>query len=137
MARRGRSQSSARDFPRTARVNELVREIVADALTDVAGDRADFVTITGARVSDDLRHAVVYYDTRDGESQDDEAAHVLGEVRVKLQAAINREARIRRTPQLVFEADPAVRGGERIDRIVRDLAHDADGAPERDDDEQG
>jgi ribosome-binding factor A len=120
MARRGRPQSG-RDFPRTARVNELVREIVADSLGDVGGDRVEFITITGAKVSDDLRHAVIYFDTREGEPQDEEAARILGELRVKLQAGINREARIRRTPQLVFEADPAVRGGERIDRIVRGL----------------
>lgn len=126
MARRGRGGGSGRDFPRTARVNELLREIIAGALDDVGGERTEFIAITGVRITEDLRQAVVFFDTREGEAQDAEAVELLGELRVKLQAVINREARIRRTPQLSFEPDPAVRGGERIDEIVRNLELDED-----------
>jgi ribosome-binding factor A len=126
MARRRRATSSGRDYPRTARVNELLREIIADALDDVGGERIEFVAITGVRVTEDLRQATVFFDTREGASQDDEAIELLGEFRVKLQAIINRESRIRRTPQLTFVPDPAVRGGERIDEIVRGLHDDED-----------
>jgi ribosome-binding factor A len=124
MARRGRPSGGGRDFPRTARVNELLREIIAEGLDDAGSDRTEFITITGVDVTEDLRQAVVYFDTREGVDQDEEAVAVLGELRVKLQSTINRESRIRRTPQLTFRPDPAVRGGERIDEIVRNLNPD-------------
>lgn len=127
MARRRQSAGGRRDYPRTARVNELLREILGDALDEVGGERTEFIAITGVRVTEDLRQAKVYFDTLEGARQDGEAVEVLGELRVKLQATINREARIRRTPQLTFEPDPAVRGGERIDEIVRGLHEPDDG----------
>ena len=45
----------------------------------------------------------------------------LGEARRRLQAAIGRQARMKRTPELSFRPDPAVRSGERIDSILRDI----------------
>ena len=47
------------------KVNELVREVVADAVTDLKDPRIGFLTITGAETSPDLRHAVVFYSVRD------------------------------------------------------------------------
>ncbi len=55
---------------------------------------------------------------------DDEAAAVLAELRVRLQRAIGDQARLKRTPELAFRPDPAVRGGERIDEILRDIRSD-------------
>ena len=52
--------------------------------------------------------------------------------RVRLQAAISHEVRLKRTPQLRFGADPAVAAGNRIEDILRQLPHpeaDADEGP--------
>jgi ribosome-binding factor A len=43
---------------------------------------------------------------------------------VALQAAIARQARIKRTPELEFRPDPAVRTGERVERILRDVSRE-------------
>ena len=50
MARRERTPSQ-RQYPRTARLNELVREIVADELEKIDDERLELVTVTrrGAR----------------------------------------------------------------------------------------
>lgn len=109
---------SDRRFPRTARVNEVLREIVADELEQVSDDdpRLELVTVTGVECDPDLRHATVFYaSSRDG--VDD----ALAERRRHLQAAINRQTRLRRTPQLTFVEDPAVVAGERIESILRGL----------------
>jgi ribosome-binding factor A len=41
-----------------------------------------------------------------------------------LQAAINRELRLKRTPQLAFEYDPTVERGMRLSRLIDELALD-------------
>jgi ribosome-binding factor A len=130
----GRSRSTtARQYPRTARLNRLIQEIVADALEAIDDERLELVTVTSVEVEPDLRHAVVYYDSLEGEAGDDEVLEALGEVRTRLQAAIGREARVKRTPELAFRPDPAVRSGSRIDTILRDLGplDDPDEPPEQ------
>ena len=108
----------SRRYPRIARVNELVREVVAEELERMADadDRLALITITAVSVDRDLRHARVLLS-----SLSPDADEALEEHRVRLQAAINRQARLKRTPQLSFSADPAVESGRRVEDILRDL----------------
>lgn len=124
MARR--EPSSSRDYPRSARLNRLLREILGDALEEIGDERAELVTLTAVKVDGDLRHATVFFDTLEGGDADDAAIVVLGELRVRLQRAIADQARLKRTPELVFRPDPAVREGERIDEILRGMHGDED-----------
>ena len=49
-----------RRYPRTARVNEVVLETLAEELERLSDPRLGFVTLTGVEVSPDLRQATVY-----------------------------------------------------------------------------
>ncbi len=69
MAHRG----SVRRYPRMARVNEVVREIIADELERLSDPRLGLVTVTGVEVSADLRHATVYYSALDSRPRTAEA----------------------------------------------------------------
>lgn len=119
--RSGGRHQTGRQFPRTARLNELLREIIADELELVEDDRLDLVTVTSVAVEPDMRHALVLFDTLDGQAGDDDAMDALAQVRVRLQSAIGRQARSKRVPQLSFSPDPAVRAGERVDSILRGM----------------
>ena len=50
-----------RRYPRTARVNEVVREALGDELERLSDPRLGLVTVTGVDVNADLRQATVYY----------------------------------------------------------------------------
>src|SRR4029079_17877465 len=113
-----------RSYARTARVNELCREILADELERVDDDRLVLVTITHVSVDPDLRHAVVEFAAL-GEGED-EAKEALDEHRVKLQSAIARQARLRRTPELRFSVDPVISRGARIEELLREDPPHAD-----------
>ena len=114
--RRGR-QGGGHRYPRTARVNEILREVVAEALEEVADDeRLHLVTVTGVHTDPDLRHATVFYAARHAE-----ADAALAEQRVRLQAAIGREVRLKRTPLLSFAVDSGVTEGWKIEGIIRDI----------------
>jgi len=116
-----RSHNQGRDqqrYPRTARVNELCREILGDELERLDDDRLQLVTITHVDVDPDLRHARVEFSAL-GEDED-EAAEGLAEHRVRLQAAIARQARLKRTPELRFVVDTVIERGARIEKLLRE-----------------
>lgn len=117
MSRRSHN-GPARQYPRTARLNELLREILADELERLDDDRLQLLTITAVDIEGDLARAQVFYDSLSGEEGDEEVLEALGEIRWKLQRAIGREARMKRTPELSFAPDPAVRAGARIDELL-------------------
>lgn len=114
--RSGSPTGGGHRYARTARVNQLLREIVADELERI-GDvdpRVGLLTVTGVVTDADFQRATVYL-----ASLSPEAAEALDEDRVRLQAAIARQVRLRRTPLLRFVADPAIETGTRIEEIIR------------------
>ena len=110
-----------RRYPRSVRVNELMREILADELERLGEERLEMVAITGVDVDADLRHAVVWFDALD-DTHDDEILAAFAEVRTHLQKAIGRQSTVKHTPVLTFQADVAIRAGERIEAVLRDDA---------------
>ena len=120
MARRRRGGSS-REYPRTARVNELVREIVAEELERIDDSRLEWVSVTAVEVSPELSSGVVYFSSLAGPEGDAEVLEALAEARVRLQRAIGTQARLRRTPELSFRADSGVREGFRVEEILREI----------------
>jgi ribosome-binding factor A len=107
--------------PRMRKVNELVREVVADAVTDLKDPRIGFLTITGAETSPDLRHAVVYYSVLGSEDEKTETAAALSSAKSRIQGVLGRETRMRYTPVLSFKVDPSIDEGLRINQILADL----------------
>ena len=110
---------SARRYPRTLRVNEVVRETLADALERMEDPRLELVTITGVDVSPDLRHATVFYAALG--RHDPEIADALEAAAKPLRAALGREVRLKYLPALHFREDPAIETGQRVEAILRDL----------------
>ena len=129
--RRPASRSGGhRRYPRTARVNEAMREVIAEELELLDDDRLELVTVTGVSADPDLRHATVWFSALTGPAGEVAAGEALTEHRVRLQAAVARQLQFRQTPLLQFTADPAITSGLRIEEILRNLpSRAADDAP--------
>lgn len=114
---------SARHYPRTARLNTLLQQIVAEHLDRVDDERLPLVTVTGTEVDADLNRCDVYISTFEepDPSRDAQVLEILGEQRIPLQSAIAREAKLRKTPEVVIQFDPAIRTGARVDSILASL----------------
>jgi len=110
-----------RNYPRMARVNELLREILGDALERLDDDRLELVTVTGVVCESDLKRAQVFYDSIEGPEGDEVILEALGEVRHRLQSAINAQTRLKRTPELVFQPDPVLRSAAHIEDVLRSI----------------
>lgn len=106
---------------RMRKVNELVREVVAEAVLDLKDPRIGFLTITGAETSPDLRHAVIFYSVLGSEDEKSETAEALRRSSSRLQSVIGSETRLRYTPVLEFQVDPAIDAGIRISQILSDM----------------
>ena len=109
------SASGGRTYPRTARVGALLREVVADELERVSDEdeRLGLLTVTAVEPDPDFRHATVLL-----ASISEEAAAGLEEHRPRLQNAIAREVRLKRTPLLRFVPDPAIEAGLRVEAAL-------------------
>jgi ribosome-binding factor A len=117
-----RAPRSPRRYPRTYRVNEVVREVVAEELQRLSDDRLDLVTITGVDVSPDLRSATVWY-AKLG-THDPETADALVAATPHLHTVLGRQVRLKYLPRLQFREDPAIESGQRIEEILRGLHTD-------------
>jgi ribosome-binding factor A len=95
-----------------------VQAVVADSIERNQDDRLALLTVTGVHVDPDLRKAVVFYATRGG-AGDEEVEEALEEARASIQRDIGREVRMKRTPSLRFERDPAMDAGWRIEEILK------------------
>ncbi|HET9772349.1 MAG TPA: 30S ribosome-binding factor RbfA, partial [Acidimicrobiia bacterium] len=106
------------------RVNEVIREVLAEELERLSDARLGFITVTGVEITGDLRQATVYYSALtlgEGEGAETDTAEALLAVKAHLQSVIGRQVRMKYTPHLVFREDPAIRTGERVDEILRQL----------------
>src|SRR3569833_3057765 len=91
---------------RMRRVDEAVREVLGDAVTqDLKDTRVGYVPVTEVRTSPDLRQARVI-DSVIGTAEEKTAAlEGLASALGILQARISRELRLKRTPALEFLLD--------------------------------
>jgi ribosome-binding factor A len=121
--------TSAKRYPRTARVNEVMLEVLADELERMGDPRLELVTLTGVDVSRDLAHAKVYYSTLTATAVDtrasipDEVATALHSAGSHLRGIVGRQMRIRQVPRLEFLVDPGIVSGQRIEDILREIHH--------------
>ncbi|MDE0579652.1 MAG: 30S ribosome-binding factor RbfA [bacterium] len=121
---RSRSSRPAR-YSRSARLGELLREIVASELAQLDDDRLALTSVTGVETSVELSRATVYISALDDDAAT-EALEALEEHRYQLKQAVARAAAVRRVPDLSFALDPSISAGERVDQILRNLADEAE-----------
>ena len=114
---------------RMRRVNGAIREVLSEQIAVLKDPRIGFVTVTGVKTSPDLRQATVYVSVLGSARKREASLAGLNSSHGVLQAAINRELRLKRTPQLAFEYDPSVERGVRMSQLIDELAPDESDDP--------
>ena len=113
------------------RVNESVRAVVAEGLGELKDPRIGMVTVTGVVVSPDLGEARIYVSVFGNEKKRNATLAGLDSARGVLQAKINRELSLRRTPTLTFAYDDSVERGVRMTKLIDEVAADLPAEPLR------
>jgi len=120
MARPRQRPQPRRQYSRTDRIAETIREIVATELERLGDERLDLVTVTNVVVDADLSTAKVYYSalTATAEDRTDQLAEGFEAVRWPIQRVVNKAMTARRTPQIVFVPDDVLSAALRIEDIL-------------------
>ena len=106
------------------RVNESVRAVVADTVRELKDPRIGMVTVTSVRVTPDLKEATVYVSVLGSEKKRRATLTGLQSAHGVLQARINEQLNLRRTPTLTFQYDDSVERGVRMSALIDELARD-------------
>jgi ribosome-binding factor A len=112
---------------RMRRVNESVRQVLAETLPELKDPRIGLVTVTGVDTTPDLRHATVFVSVLGSARKRRATLDGLAAAHGVLQARLGRQLRMKRTPQITFEYDPSVEHGVRMTRLIDELAPDDHG----------
>jgi len=127
---------------RPERVADQIQTELADIIQRRLKDpRRGFFTLTGVRVTRDLKTAVVYVSALAGDDLE-EALSTLDRAKGFLRSELARRIRLRFLPQLQFEPDLAAERGARVETLLRELhergelGEETGGAPDADPEEE-
>jgi ribosome-binding factor A len=90
-------------------------------LRDIKDPRVGMATVTGVDLSPDLKHARVFMSVLGDAAAQQRMLAGLASARPFLQSQAGKRLKLRFTPELHFEIDPAIAAGDRIDRLLRGL----------------
>lgn len=106
---------------RTDRVAEAIQELVAGLLVrEIKDPRIGLITITGVRVSPDLRHARVFFSSLGDDEQRQRSLRGLRSAAGFVRGQIARQLNLRVAPEVVFEFDPSLEEAERLARLLKE-----------------
>lgn len=116
---------------RTDRVAALLQVALSEALVrGVKDPRVGMVTVTGVKLSPDLKHATIYISTLGDSAAHGRTLAGLASARAYLQSQVGKKLALRFTPELRFEIDPSIDTAARLETLLRE-AH----LPRSDDDD--
>jgi len=106
---------------RTDRVADALQSLIAELLLrEIKDPRIGLVTITGVRISPDLRHARVFFSTLGDADTHAQALAGLKSAAGYMRSQVARRLELRVTPQLDFEFDPSLEQAERLSRLLKE-----------------
>ena len=108
------------DPARAARLADRIKVIVAQALERRIKDpRLGFVTVTDARVTNDLQHATIYYTVFGSEEEQASTKAALESAKGILRSEVGKNITARLTPTLTFVPDEVPVNAAHIEDLLR------------------
>lgn len=114
------------NFKRAERVADLIKREISQLLIKGLKDpRFEWVTITGVDLSDDLKHAKVYYTAKAGKETDlDRIAGAFESAKGFIRNRIGRETDLRYVPELIFRVDESLDYAMHIEGLLKKALDD-------------
>ncbi len=107
---------------RTESVSRFIQQTLSELIRlRVKDPRLGFVTITGCRVSKDLRSARVFVSVLGSEEERTSSMDTLKRAASFLRSELASQLSTRHTPALIFEYDDSIERGSRINKLLDDL----------------
>ena len=107
---------------RSVRVGDLIlREIAFLLLEKVKDPRVQGVTLTGIRLSDDLKRAKIFYSVVGDQRQIENAQAGLNSAKGFIKREIGIRMELRYVPEISFAHDPSLEDGSHMERVFEKI----------------
>lgn len=107
------------DPARARKLADRIQQIVAEMLERRIKDpRLGFVTVTDARLTNDLRDATLYYTVYGSDGERADTAAALESAKGILRSEVGRQTGLRHTPSLTFVPDHVMENARHIDDLL-------------------
>jgi ribosome-binding factor A len=112
------------DAARAHRLGDRISQIVAEMLEKRIKDpRLGFVTVTEARLTNDLREATVFYTVYGSPEEQADTAAALESATGIIRSEVGKQTGLRHTPSLTFVADVVPGNARHIEELVEAARH--------------
>ncbi|MGY1604817.1 30S ribosome-binding factor RbfA [Geodermatophilus sp. SYSU D00815] len=112
------------DPARARKLAVRIRQIVSAAIeTQIKDPRLGMVTVTDARVTNDLREATVYYTVFGDDTQVADSAKALASATGVLRSTVGRQTGVKFVPTLTFVADAVPDTARELDAAIERVKH--------------
>jgi ribosome-binding factor A len=106
---------------RVERVADAIREVIAELLLrGIKDPRVGMATITGVKLTPDLRHARVYFSVIGDEASRAKTLAGLRSAAGFIRNQIGKKLSLRIAPEVIFELDPTYAQAERVSRLLKE-----------------
>lgn len=107
---------------RTERLGGQIQQEISDIISRKVKDpRLGFVTVTGVKMSPDLRYATVYVTVMGADEDAEKSLGCLESASSFIRHELGGRLHVKHVPELRFFIDEAALRGRRIDNILRDM----------------
>jgi ribosome-binding factor A len=112
------------DPARARKLAVRIRQIVSAAIeSQIKDPRLGMVTVTDARVTNDLREATVFYTVFGDETQVADSAKALASATGVLRSTVGRQTGVKFVPTLTFVADHVPDTARELDEAIERVRH--------------
>lgn len=100
-------------------IKKEVSQIIGTELKDPR--LSALISVTGVRVSRDLRYASIYVSIYSGEGKKEQALQALERATGFVRGEIGRRIRLRFVPEISFHLDNSLEYGAHIEQVLKDM----------------
>jgi ribosome-binding factor A len=108
---------------RPERVGQEIQAAIANILTrgELKDPRIGYITITGVKVSPDLKTARVFYSMIGTEQERKDTQKGLDAAKGFIRREVTEAVNLRVSPEIFFSFDESLERGDRIERLLREV----------------
>ncbi len=122
-------KTSTANYKRSDRVGDLIQVELADIIfRQIKDPRIGMVTLTGVKMTDDLKLARVYFVQMGQDTCDPGTIKGLEQAKSFLKRELGKRLKIRHIPDLIFTPDESFAYGSRIEKLLAEIGGE-DAAP--------
>jgi ribosome-binding factor A len=117
-------------FKRSTQVAEALKREASDIIANHLKDpRLGFITVTGADMADDLRYAKIFISILGDDQARKKTLEGLESAKGFVRRELGHRLRLKFTPEIDFRIDESVATGDRIDRLLHQIAEEKKDGP--------